>query len=211
MQFHWFVKLHNCARRGICRTHIVNRQYKARTDAASAIQWPLTTWNYSLCSWKVAFYFSAPGNGNKGCGIYWIKAFILKQRWQKGDIASIWTNLPLLNLLYKQNVQRKKLCEEKNTGCMMTRLETEARDRLWTLQKPDRLRGACFMLCRAVCSCMWAGSELTEQLWGRLQVKDESSPVGRHQSLMDWHIWEERREKQKESQQRADNKRTLTL
>lgn len=41
-------------------------------------------------------------------------------------------------------------------------------------------------------SRMWAGAELTEQLWGRLQVKDESSPTGRHQSLMEWHIWEGR-------------------
>lgn len=63
---------------------------------------------------------------------------------------------------------------------------------LWTLQKPHSLWGAYIMLRRAVCSCMWACAELTEQLWGRLQVKDESSPRGRHQSLMDWHIWEER-------------------
>lgn len=62
----------------------------------------------------------------------------------------------------------------------------------WTLQKPHNLWGAYIMLFRAVCSCMWARAELTEQLWGRLQVKDESSPQGRHQSLMDWHIWEER-------------------
>lgn len=48
------------------------------------------------------------------------------------------------------------------------------------------------MLFSAVCSCMWVCAELTEQLWCRLQVKDESSPMGRHLSLMGWHIWEER-------------------
>lgn len=63
---------------------------------------------------------------------------------------------------------------------------------LWTLQKPHHLWWAYIIVCRAVCSCMWACAELTEQLWSRLQVKDESSPAGRHQSLMDWHIWEER-------------------
>lgn len=197
MQFHWFVKLHNCARWGVCRSHIINRQYKTRTDAASAIQWALTTWNYSPCSWKVAFYSSAPGNGNKGCDIHWIKAFILKQRWQKGDIASIWTYLSVVNLRYKQNkpnMKRKKLGGEKNTGCMRIREKTEACDTSGFGLSKNHIgsKGAYIMLCRVVCSCMWAGSELIEQLWGRLQVKDESSPTGRHQSLMDWHIWEER-------------------
>lgn len=69
-KFLWFVRQHNCACRGACRSHMLSRQYKRRTDAASAVQWALTTWNYSLCSWKVPFYSFAPGNGNRGWGIY---------------------------------------------------------------------------------------------------------------------------------------------
>lgn len=178
MQFHWFVKLHNCARWGVCRSHIINRQYKTRTDAASAIQWALTTWNYSPCSWKVAFYSSAPGNGNKGCDIHWIKAFILKQRWQKGDIASIWTYLLVVNLRYKQNKHEEEKTRRrekywmhedswKNRGMWYIRL--------WTLQKPHRLKGGLYYV---VQSCVflhvgrfWAHWTAVRQAAGERWVK----------------------------------------
>lgn len=38
--------------------------------------------------------------------------------------------------------------------------------------------------------CLWTRCRASEQLWDGLQVKDESSPTGRHQSLMDWCIRE---------------------
>lgn len=51
---------------------------------------------------------------------------------------------------------------------------------------PTNLTGVDIMSSRAA-------RRSAEQLWGRLQVKDESSPEGAHQSLMEWHIREERR------------------
>lgn len=74
----------------------------------------------------------------------------------------------------------------------MIHVETDACDTSAFGLSKNHIVSAEFILCRAVCSYMWACAELTEQLWGRLQVKDKSSPRGRHQSLMDWHIWEER-------------------
>lgn len=81
--------------------------------------------------------------------------------------------------------------------------------RLWTFQKPRSLWGAYIILCSAVCSWMCVCVELTEQLWGRLQVKDESSPRGRNQSLMDWHIWEERLERDRRRARREQTTNTL--
>lgn len=126
MQFCWFVKQHNCAHWGFCRSHTINRQYKTRTDAASAIQWALTTWNYSLCSWKVAFYFWAPGNSNKG---HWFsyKEAVAKRKQSR----SIKTDLSLLNFLpikYKIIMQMRKLIGERNIRCKVIHVETEACD-----------------------------------------------------------------------------------
>lgn len=41
------------------------------------------------------------------------------------------------------------------------------------------------MVCRAVCARTWACAELTEQLRGRLQVKDEASPPPGRTSIID--------------------------
>lgn len=88
-------------------------------------------------------------------------------------------------------MQKEKPSGERNTTCEMIHVEKEACDTS-VFGLSTNLWWAYILVCRAVPSSMWACAELTEQLWSRLQVKDESSPMGRHQSVMDWHIWEKR-------------------
>lgn len=217
MQFRGFVKQHNCACRGACRSHTINRQYKRRTDAASAVQWALTTWNYSLCSWKVAFYSCAPGNGNKGWDIHWIMALILIQRckWQKGGKASIWADLSPLHLhpIYKEetNAQRKKLSGEINTGCKMIHVEIEACDTsAFGLSKNHRASEELILCCAELCAhacgpvlsslnsceagCRWKMSQVLRgdinHWWTDTSEKKDKGRARREQTTNTlWHCW----------------------